>query len=260
MFCMYCGNKLPDNAFFCNQCGRRQNTAANPTNPSMTNDSMEVRQEASGTTPVMLRPTPQSNYTPTTSGTLLQQNNSPVNQNFFSRTERSTAIPQAFRFERNAGFIIAGIGGILGIVSFFLMPYLSYGFITATGQQLASLGYQYANQFSSSYSSNAQQYNALLLLWLLPVIAGIIILIAGIQLFWNKEAGKKASAGWLIALATIAILGLLGAYIYITIQIQNSTTTSVSLTSVIGSGIWIYMIAMIAVIVGGIIQLRSSQQ
>lgn len=28
MFCRYCGNKLPDDAVFCNRCGKRQNTAA----------------------------------------------------------------------------------------------------------------------------------------------------------------------------------------------------------------------------------------
>jgi uncharacterized membrane protein YvbJ len=25
MFCLYCGNNLPDGAVFCNTCGRRQN-------------------------------------------------------------------------------------------------------------------------------------------------------------------------------------------------------------------------------------------
>ncbi len=146
----------------------------------------------------------------------------------------------------------------LGIVSFFTMPYLSYGYFTATGQQLASLGYQYASQYNSSYSSNTSQYNSLLLLWLLPVIAGIITLIAGIQLFRRNETGKKASAGWLIALAIIAMFGLIGAYIYVTNQIQSTTSSSVPLNSVIGSGIWIYMLAMAAVIVGGIIQIRTS--
>jgi hypothetical protein len=250
VFCQYCGNRLPDNALFCNQCGKRQNTAANSQNPSMTNVSIERKQEASGTMPFIQWQGSQPNITPTTLGTPTQQNSAPM--------ERSTAIAQGFRIEKNAGFITAVIGGIVGIVSFFAMPYLAYGFITATGQQLASLGYQYANQNSTSYSSNSSQYNSLLLLWLLPVIAGLIILVAGIQLFRSNDTGKKASAGWLIGLAIIAMLGLIGAYIYITIQIQNTTSSSVSLTSVIGSGIWMYMIAMVAVIVGGIIQMRSS--
>lgn len=245
MFCQYCGNRLPDNALFCNQCGKRQNTAANSQNPSMTN-------EASGTMPFIQRQSSQPNFTPTTHGTTTQLHSAPM--------EQSAAIPHGFRIEKKAGFITAVIGGIVGIVSFFTMPYLSYGFFTATGQQLASLGYQYANQYSTSYNSNSSQYNSLLLLWLLPVIAGIIILVTGIQLFRSNDTGKKAASGWLIGLAIFAILGLIGAYIYITIQIQNSTTSSasVSLTSVIGSGIWIYLIAMAAVIVGGIIQMRSS--
>jgi zinc-ribbon domain len=250
VFCLSCGNKIPDNALFCNQCGRRQNTTANPQTPSMSNFSTESKQEASRTMSFIERPTPQPNITPTTLETPTQLNSSPMQQ--------SVVTPHGFHLERNAGFIIAGIGGIVGIISFFSMSYLSYGFITATGQQLASLGYQYASQYSSSYNSNSSQYNSLLLLWLLPVIAGIIILIAGIQLFRSNETGKKASAGWLIGLAIIAMLGLIGAYIYITIQIQNSTSSSVSITSVIGSGIWIYMVAMVAVIVGGIIQIKSS--
>jgi zinc-ribbon domain len=259
MFCMYCGNRLPDNALFCNQCGSRQNTATIPTNPSMTNTFTEGWQESSGTVPFAQHPTQQSNYTPTTLGTPPQLNSPPIEQRIYTRPEQPASLPQEFRFDRKAGFIIAGIGAIVGIVSFFLMPYLSYGFITATGQQLASLGYQFGNQYNSSYSSSNPQFNALELLWLLPVVAGIIILIAGVQLFRSNETGKKASASWLIALATVAILGLLGAYIYLTIQIQSSTTSSVSLTSVIGSGIWIYIIAMVAVIVGGILQIRSSQ-
>jgi hypothetical protein len=75
----------------------------------------------------------------------------------------------------------------------------------------------------------------------------------------SEGASKKATAGWLIALAVLAILGLLGAYIYLTAQIQNSTSSQVTLTSVIGSGIWIYILAMIAVVVGGAIQTRSSR-
>ena len=208
--------------------------------------------------PFVQRPTTQPNYTPPTQGTSPQLYSSPMQQSNSTRPEQSVVIPQGFRLERNAGFLIAGIGGVVGILSFFSMQYLSYGFITATGQQLASLGYQYSSQFSSSDNSSTSQYNALVLLWLLPVIAGIIILIAAVQLFRSNETGKKASAGWLIGLALLAILGLLGAYIYLTVQIQNSTTSSVSLTAVIGSGIWIYLVAMAAVIVGGIIQIRSS--
>ena len=261
MFCLYCGNRLPDNALFCNKCGSRQNTATIPANPSMTNTFTEGGQASSGTMPFIQPPTQQSNYTPTTLGSPPQLNRSPMGQSIFTRPEQSAVIPQGFRIDRNAGFIIAGIGAIVGIVSFFLMPYLSYGFVTATGQQLASLGYQFGNQYNSAYSSGSSspQFNALELLWLLPIIAGIIILIAGVQLFRSNETGKKASAGWLIALAVLAILGLVGAYIYLTAQIQNSTSSPVTLTSVIGSGIWVYIIAMIASIVGGILQIRTNQ-
>jgi hypothetical protein len=258
MFCMYCGNRLPDNALFCNKCGSRQNTATIPANPSMTNTFTEGGEESSVTMPFVQRPTQQSNYTPTTLGTPPQLNSSPMEQSIFTRPEQSAVIPQGFRFDRNAGFIIAGIAGIVGVLSFFFMQYLTYGFIAFTGQQLASYGYQAGSQNINSYNGSNPQFNGWFLFWLMPVIAGIIILIAGVQLLRSKETGKKASGGWLIALAVFVILGLLGAYVYLTAQIQNSTSSPVALTSVIGSGIWIYIIAMIAVIVGGIIQIRSS--
>jgi hypothetical protein len=264
MYCLQCGNKLPDNAIFCNQCGRRQNTAANPTGssnmapagPSMTGISTDDGQASSGTMP-LVQGHPQSSSTPTTQGTPLLLSSAPRKQNSSTQPAQPS-----FLLERNVGSIMAGIGGIVGLLSFFFMPYLSYGFISATGQQLASLGYQAGSQYNSSsfgYDNNQTQFNGLLFLWLLPVIAGIIILIAGVILLSRGGAGKKVAAGWLIALAVLAILGLVGAYVYLTAQIQNSTSSPVTLTSVIGSGIWVYIIAMIAVIVGGIIQTRSSQ-
>ena len=253
MFCQYCGNKLPDNAIFCNQCGRQQNTTANSAGPSMTNISTGSGQASSGIMPLAQRP-PQPNSTPTTQGTPSLPSISP-------RYAQPAPAQPAVLSQRNAGFIIAGIGGIVGLLSFFFMPYISYGFITATGQQLASLGYQAATQYSNPYGypGSQPQFNGLLLLWLLPVVAGIIVLIAGAQMLRSGGAGNKTAAGWLIALAVLAILGLIGAYIYLTAQIQNSTSSQVNLTSVIGSGVWIYIVAMIAVIVGGMMQTRSSQ-
>jgi len=259
MFCLYCGNKLPDNALFCNQCGRGQSTTANPVDssymtpaaPSMTNTSTESGQVSGGTMPFAQEPPPESYSIPPTQETSSIWGSGQGEPGISTRPAQP-----AFRFDTHAGSIIAGIGGIVGLLSFFFMPYLSYGFITATGQQLANFGYQYSSGY---YGSSQQQLNGLLFLWLLPVIAGIIVLIAVVQLFSSGGAGKKAAGGWLIALAVLAILGLLGAYIYLTAQIQNSTSSPVTLTSLIGSGIWVFIIAMIAVIVGGIIQVRSSQ-
>ena len=264
MFCLYCGNKLPDNALFCNQCGRGQNTTVNPVDssymtpaaPPMTNISTDGGQVSSGTMPFAQEPPPESYSIPTTLGTSSILGSGPREPGIATRPAQPVSTQPTFRFDTNAGSIIAGIGGVVGLLSFFFMPYLSYGFITATGQQLASFGYQYSSGY---YGSSQQQFNGLLYLWLLPVIAGIIVLIAVVQLFSSGGAGKKAAGGWLIALAVLAILGLLGAYIYLTAQIQNSTSSPVTLTSLIGSGIWVYIIAMIASIVGGILQIRTNQ-
>ncbi|MEO7019636.1 MAG: hypothetical protein ABI234_05745 [Ktedonobacteraceae bacterium] len=160
-----------------------------------------------------------------------------------------------------AGFIIAGIGGIVGLLSFFTMPYLSYGFLSATGQQLASFGYQTGSQYGNSYGygSSQPQANELVFFWLLPIVAGIIILMAGVPLLKSGGTGKKGAAGGLIVLGVLAIVGLLGTYIYINVKIQNLTFSSLTINSVIGSGIWVYIIAMIAVIIGGVIQTKASQ-
>src|SRR5207249_10778479 len=100
-----------------NQCGNRQNTTANqtgssnltPADPSMTNISADGEQSSSGTGPFVQEPSSQSNNTPTTQGTLAIQSNAPGERSI-STQPAQPALP-AFQLERNAGALIAGIGG-----------------------------------------------------------------------------------------------------------------------------------------------------
>jgi hypothetical protein len=152
---------------------------------------------------------------------------------------------------RILGFIIALIGGGLALLSFFAMPFLSFGgLISFTGQQIASL----ASQFSQ-YSSSSINGQAFVVLWLAPVVSALILLVGGLQLRSSVQLStRKMAAWWMIALAVVGLLVYVGIYIYASSQIPSSS--SISITSLLGSGFWIYILSMVAVIVGSIIQLN----
>ena len=161
---------------------------------------------------------------------------------------------------KSVGFIIAAIGGGLGLLAFFAMPLFAYSFFSFTGQQVASLAQQ-ASQLGSSASS-AQ---ALLILWLAPIVAGIIIVVALLQFRSTVQlSAKKAAAGWLIALAIIGIVLYVGMLIYINSLFTSSTSSFSSNTpsvfTFIGAGYWVYLVSMIAVIVGASMALSGKAQ
>ena len=161
---------------------------------------------------------------------------------------------------KSVGFIIAAIGGGLGLLAFFAMPFIAYSIISLTGQQVASLAQQ-ASQLGSS--SNSAQ--ALLVLWLAPIVAGIIILIAVLQFRSTVQfSAKRAAAGWLIALAIIGIVLYVGILIYLNSFISSSTSSFSSNTpsvfTFIGVGYWVYLVSMIAVIVGASMALSGKAQ
>jgi hypothetical protein len=156
---------------------------------------------------------------------------------------------------RNAGFIIAAIGGLVGLIAFFAMPFLSaYSFVSVTAQQLVSLEQQY---FSSS--SNSGQ--ALIILWLAPVLSGIAILLAALQ-FRARPSSKRAAGGWLIALGILGVGLYVGILVYINSLITGSSSSSTnapSLFSFLGAGYWVYIVAMAGVIVGGAMGLSAAR-
>ncbi len=157
---------------------------------------------------------------------------------------------------KNVGFIIAAIGGAVGLLAFFAMSFFAYSIISFSGQQLASLGQQ-ISQFSSS-SSNAQ---ALVVLWLAPIVAGIIILVALLQFRSTVQlSAKRAAAGWLIALSIIGIVLYVGILIYLNSLISSFNSNAPSLLSFIGAGYWAYLISMIGVIVGASMVLSGKAQ
>src|SRR5438552_1763151 len=96
---------------------------------------------------------------------------------------------QVVMSQQNIGYIIAGVGGLVALLAFFFMPFLTVGPFSFTGQQLASAG----NQISNS-AFGGGQLNQLQTLWLAPVVAGIATLIAAVQLFRSQSA--NGSSRW----------------------------------------------------------------
>ena len=153
---------------------------------------------------------------------------------------------------KNLGFIIALIGSGLAILSFFTMPYLAAGLLSFTGEQIASLGVQYPN------NSNSGQ--GLVYFWLAPAIALILFVIAALQLPGSKSlATKKIAAGWLIGLALVTFISMLGLLIYLNNQFQAQNPGSPSFVSFLSIGFWIFLLSIVAVFIGGIIELSTAR-
>ena len=131
------------------------------------------------------------------------------------------------------------------------LPYLSLGILgSLTGSQLASAN----NQFIQGTG----------ILWLEPLVAAAIIGIAVYLIVRSQthEIDKQTARGLaavLIGLGGIAFLVLLIKYV---IDAQPPTSESTlgysgpSLASFYGVGMWIYLLAMLAVCIGGIVQFR----
>src|SRR5437588_1033552 len=144
---------------------------------------------------------------------------------------------------KSVGFIIAAIGGGLGLLAFFAMPFIAYSIISLTGQQVASLAQQ-----ASQLGSSANSAQAILVLWLAPIVAGIILVVALLQFRSTVQfSAKRASAGWLIALAIIGIVLYVGILVYLNSIISSSTSSSntPSVFTFIGAGYWVYLVSMI---------------
>ena len=158
--------------------------------------------------------------------------------------------------QKNLGFIIAVVAGVVGLLAFFFLPFFSvFGIFSLTGQQVASLTSQNAN------SQVLEQYQWLQLLWALPIGAVIIIALGLIPMLTrqSRSAVRGAAVG-LIIVSGLMLIGLIVRYIIDSRPVSSSLTISVSLASFYGSGFWAFAVAMIAALIGGIIALRRPSQ
>ncbi len=240
MFCIYCGAENPEDTVFCKQCGKRQPTAASipATARAMApgfpfpEPSQESRQSPAETRP--LEPEIPSTLTSALAGQSISQSVAPLASLASSQT-----------VQQNVGFLIATAGGALALFAFFFLPYLSLGFSgPLTGSQLASMNSG--------------------LLWLEPLIAAAVIGIAVYQIARSQGHEIDKQAAWRLAIALMILAGitLLALFIKYTIDTQPpiqlpSGSSGPPLASFYSSGIWVYFLGMLAVFVGGIVQVRS---
>ena len=136
------------------------------------------------------------------------------------------------------------------------MPFLTaFNFLSATAPQLIGLATQ-----NGESSSNGQ---ALVILWLAPVLAVVAVLIAALQFRSATQASLgRTAGGWLIALGIVGIALYLGMLVYInSLFYTNSSSFSgyngPSVFSFLGAGFWVFVISMVVVIVGGAMGLSA---
>jgi hypothetical protein len=267
MFCNYCGTQLPDVAIFCNKCGRPQSMASSiqsqdnsgPSVPPVSGEPMDTRRTSIENIQ-MVQAIPQVSGLPTAQTSSSTHDNSPAKVDIFHRPVRSASSQPTFK--QTTGFIIAGIGGLLDLFSFFSLPAISLGiFGSLTGQQLATLGSRYSGPYSD-------QLNVFQFLWIDPVIAVAIVVIAGIQVLnCLSVKGKTPSDKTAFAVILLSILSPIILFIAASLQpnepqyvggfTSNSTTTVPTLSVSFGLGLWVYIVAIIVILIGGIVQVKS---
>jgi hypothetical protein len=132
-----------------------------------------------------------------------------------------------------SGFTLAAIGGALALLAFFLLPFASLFFISATGAQVAQSG-----------------VGASGLLWLLPITALAAIGFSGRALL--DTAGRSGTR----KTTAIALLGLGGTG---TLLLLIAFASAGEYARLVGGGFWIGLLGMLAVAGGGAMEYARSR-
>src|SRR5450759_2626592 len=146
--------------------------------------------------------------------------------------------------ERNRGYVIAGIGGIVAFIAFFL-PYVS-GSVYTSG---------YGISLSGSTIGGGLYFE---LLAALAAIAIALVLIYSKSAFGltNMPPDKQIRAG----IFTIVGVGIVGLLCELILAINHNSIDGIDLTPYavgLNIGWWLYLLSAIAIIVGGVMALRN---
>lgn len=137
---------------------------------------------------------------------------------------------------------IAGVAGLMAIVAFLAVPWISLGiFGNYTAAQVAQL---------ASGELHTQQLAYFWLELLFPSIAVICVLLSFVV-----PGQRLLLAAFIMSSGTIAFLGVLGLYFFASQQ----KVLNVSLAVLISSGFWLYTVSVAFVAAGGVIQLLKEK-
>ena len=133
---------------------------------------------------------------------------------------------------RNTGFIVALICGILGLLAFFALPFVSFLGVGATALSVATGG--------SQVSGIAAVF------WVEFLLAGLITLMAGLQFSKSATVSRQNTAG-----GCLLALGITGTIICILFIIILGSVSGFAL-SLLGIGFWLFFLTVIGTIVGAV--------
>jgi hypothetical protein len=153
--------------------------------------------------------------------------------------------------QRNRGYVIAGVGGIVAFISFFL-PYVSVSVLGAT-------------VYSASGSTIASIFNGLL--WF-ELLASLVAIAVPIVLIYRSDKAFGLTNMPLEKQVRYGIFGIIGAG---ALGLLAELIVAINLSSYLGQyngssspagigmgfGYWLYLLSAIAIVVGGIMAYRS---
>jgi hypothetical protein len=138
----------------------------------------------------------------------------------------------------SVGFFIASAGALAALIGFLTQPFIEVPFYTPTGMQVAGLGGAWA------------------FFYLVPIGA----LIAALLAVWQIYPRRPAASPVILATVLAALAGV-APYVYVLARLVadpsfNSTTiggTTISASSLLGTGFWIPVAGLVAAIVGAVL-------
>jgi len=182
------------------------------------------------------------------------------------------------KLPQNRGYLIAGIGALVALLAFLLLPYIaitsktvasSTGFTGITSStsyyftttlNATALTQSEGNGFSPFAATSAGQGEGTL--WLLPILALVAMVLTGLLLYREQPFGKMVNAPvenqrkWsnygLIGIAALSVLIQIITITNMNSQITANNTSSsgsgiTSVTTTNHIGFWLYLLGMVAV-------------
>jgi hypothetical protein len=159
--------------------------------------------------------------------------------------------------QKNRGYIIAFIGGIVGVIAFYL-PFVTYTSVNTSGTPTA---------VSQSYSVNGQIFGLVSVAFLFTVL--IVALAAFMILSPNPFGSTSLTQDRQVQYGNYAIVGLAALVFLFTIIFafgdhgftlfnENILSSGSGISAGLSVGFWFFLLASLAMIAGGILAIRPN--